>query len=373
MAKWTKDQENIVRKLREEGRTISEISKIMGRNFNAIEHKIRAMKVTRKVISISNELKVTKVADKVALIKEIGKSLLTSLENKIIKLPRISLPNYKKDKIEEYSILDISDIHLGVINKVFDTGAGKEIVTYNYDIFQKELEGLRQSIFEIHGLLSHAYNLKHLYINILGDMLTNDRIFEGQVFNIDRCVGQQLWDSVTHLVNFINDMKHIYQKITVTCVVGNHGRSTPNYVDEPTENNFEYHLYKVIQKAFDKDERVEIIVPNTRSTIVEIGGHKHLLMHGDSFRGSGRNMESKVEKMYVNVGGFSVIDMGHFHNCKEDNISDKILVKYNGAWISKEEYAFKKYKKYSVPKQHFYGCNRKRPETWSYKLDLRVK
>ena len=94
-------------------------------------------------------------------------------------------------------------------------------------------------------------------------------------------------------------------------------------------------------------------------------------MHGDDFRGSGANMGSKVEKLYVNVGGFSVVDIGHFHNCKEDNISDKILVKQNGAWIEKEEYAYKKFKTYSIPKQHFYGCNKRRPITWSYQLDLR--
>ena len=371
--KWTKAQENTLRKLREDGNSISEISRIIGRGFNAVEHKIRAIKAVRKVAPITDKLKVTKVADRVILIKEIGRSLLASLENQLIPLPKItSLPQYKKDRREELSILNLSDIHLGVVNKVFDTTLGKEIVTYNFEIFKKEMERLRQSIFEIHGLLSHAYNLKHLYINVLGDILTNDRIFEGQIFNIDRCVGRQLWDAVAHLINFINDMKHIYQKVTVTCVVGNHGRSTPNYEDEPCENNFEYHLYRVIQKTFEKDDRVDIKVPNTRSTIVDIGGHKHMLMHGDSFRGTGRNMKTKVEKMYVNVGGFSVLDIGHFHDLHEETISDKILIKYNGAWISKEEYGYKKFKQYSVPKQHFYGCNKRRPETWSYKLDLRV-
>ncbi len=80
-----------------------------------------------------------------------------------------------------------------------------------------------------------------------------------------------------------------------------------------------------------------------------------MLMHGDSFRGTGRNMKTKVEKMYVNIGGFEVLDIGHFHDLHEENISDKILIKYNGAWISKEEYGYKKFKQYSVPKQHFYG------------------
>ena len=52
---------------------------------------------------------------------------------------------------------------------------------------------------------------------------------------------------------------------------------------------------------------------------------------------------------------------------------DKITAKINGAWIEKDNYAFSKFKTYSVPKQWFYGCSKSRPITWSYKLDLRKK
>ena len=62
---------------------------------------------------------------------------------------------------------------------------------------------------------------------------------------------------------------------------------------------------------------------------------------------------------------------GHLHQLKEMEISDKVIVKQNGCWIYKDLYAWNKFKNYTVPKQHFFGCNDKRPETWSYKLDLR--
>jgi len=371
LKKWTKQEEQILRKLRAEGRSVREISDLMGRDANSVDHKIYALKIP--VLSAAqNEIKINKQSERMAFIKEMGQQLVSSFNVNSIKLPQIiSKIKYAADKKEEWSILDISDVHLGVVNKVFDTTQGKQVVTYDFNIFQQELERLRQSVIEIHNLLSNAYNLKHLYINILGDILTNDRIFTGQIFQIDRCVGQQLWDSVAHLVNFINSMKVIYEKITVTCVIGNHGRSTAEYSEEPVENSFEYHLYRIIQQTFEKDQKIEVIVPNTQNTIVEIAGHKHLLMHGDQFRGSGGNMSPKIEKLYVNVGGFSVVDMGHFHNCKEDNISDKILVKQNGAWIEKEDYAYKRFRTYSIPKQHFYGCNKRRACTWSYTLDLR--
>jgi hypothetical protein len=71
------------------------------------------------------------------------------------------------------------------------------------------------------------------------------------------------------------------------------------------------------------------------------------------------------------MGGFDVFHMGHVHKCKEIEITDKVICKINGGWIPKDSWAFKLFKTYSLPKQHFFGCNEHRPETWAYKLDLR--
>ncbi len=368
--KWTKQEETILRKLREEGRTNKEISDFMGKSVNSIDCKIGALKLPGST-NVSGVIAKT-AKDKAELIVSAGKALVEIVQNHAFKIPDIErLIKDDKNKKEEISVLDMSDIHVGVVNKIYDTVERKQVETYNFEIFKQELSRLKQSIFEIYGLLSNAYTLKKLHINFLGDMVTNDRIFDGQRFEIDRCVGKQMWDSVGYLVEFINSMKQLYETIEVTCVVGNHGRSTPDYEEEPVENNFEYHLYKVIQQAFKDDKRVTITVPDTRTHVVEIGKWRHLIMHGDMFSGSGGNMETKIEKLYVNVGEFDFIDMGHFHNLHEDNISDKITVKYNGGWVEKEAYAYKKFRKYSIPKQWFYGCNDTRPETWSFKLDLR--
>ena len=371
--KWTKSDENILQKLREEGRSIRDIASTVGKSFNSVEHKIRAMKLGLLPKQEKEIITASKITDRLKIIRELGEAFVETIQKHPVKIPKISyIEKNITDKREEKSILDLSDIHSGVVNRVFDTELQKEIITYNYDIMSKEFDKLTQSIFEIHSLLSHAYNLKDLYINVIGDIVTNDRIFEGQMFNIDRCVGKQIWDTVALLTTFVNNMKKIYKNVYLTCVVGNHGRSMEQFGDEPVQNNFEYHMYKVLNLIYKNDERVSVHVSENYNAIVNIAGHKHLLMHGDSFRGTGKNMATKVEKLYVNVGGFEVLDMGHFHTCREEEISDKVIVKYNGAWIPKEEYAYKKFRKYSIPKQWFYGCNKKRPETWAYKLDLRT-
>lgn len=357
--------------------SIDEASLNLGRSVEAVRKKANSMGLT-----FSSALNLDKLPDKVRIekahlqqiIRMMGEQFVNSLKGQKIKLKDIkNQMRYGRSKKDEISILDLSDIHIGMINEVFDSKLRRQRVTYDYNIFTKELSTLQGSIIEIHSLLSNAYNLRKLYINFLGDIITNDRIFEGQIFHIDRCVGKQMWTAVSDLANFINQMKTIYEEIVVTCVVGNHGRSTSRYkVDEPVENNFEYHIYKVLQHIFKDDPRVTIDVPNTAQHIIDIAGWRHLLTHGSEIKGTTENyIEKQVKELFINIGEFDVMEFGHFHKANETEIGEKVLVKRNGSFIEKDNFGFKVFKQYSVPAQWFYGCNKQRKETWSYKLDLR--
>ncbi len=237
----------------------------------------------------------------------------------------------------------------------------------------KELEKLTKSIFKIHSILRNSYNLKELTINVMGDMITNDRIFQEQVFEIEKCAGLQVWDAINYFSMFFNSLLKIYDKITIVCVVGNHGRSVSNSYNEPVENNFEYFIYKTWEKQFADSKRINVIVPTTRRYVHSICGWKHLIEHGDLIRGASANaIEKQIKDLSLSMGGFDVMHKGHLHKLKEDEIADKVIVKHNGCWIEKDNYGFNLFKSYSVPKQWFFGCNEKRPETWNFKIDLRV-
>jgi hypothetical protein len=370
-----------------ENLTFEQIAKLIpGANYKKISHRVSGLR-RKGLLPVYNsatvEVKKEQTEDVIKIskkeipnfTKELGQLITGVVEDLNLEFKEIPLEaKYKKDRQEHTSILDISDVHLGETNQVFDSKLRKNITTYNYNIYLQELQVLRDTVYRLHHIQSQSFNLKTLYINLLGDILTNDRIFEGQAFHIDFPVGEQLWKGVFSLFGFINDMKKVYEQIVVTGVVGNHGRSSSNpKLDEVVENNFEYHLYKILQLMFRDDKRVEVNVPITRCHIVNINGWKHMLTHGDMFRGSGKAaLEKQIQQLGWNVGEFQAIDFGHFHFIDDTDIGDKILVKQNGSWILKDNYALKNYKLYSIPKQHFYGCSKKRKEVWSYKVDLRV-
>jgi len=361
----------------------SEIAKLIpNATYKSIEHRITYLKSIGKIESAPPILReeaedIIKIYKKDIpnFVAEFGELVTNVVNQQNLKFKEIPLKAvYNKRKQDHTSILNISDVHIGEVNIVFDSKLQKKITTYNHSIYLQELEALKNTVFRLHAIQSHTFNLKTLYINFLGDILTNDRIFEGQVFHLDMAVGEQLWEAVYSMFGFINSMKQVYQKIVVTGVVGNHGRSNPSpKVDEPVQNNFEYHLYKILEYMFKDDKRVEVIVPDTREHIIDINGWKHMLLHGDIFKGkSERALETQIKNLLLNIGEFQAIDFGHFHKIKDTDVGDRILVKLNGSWIEKDNYALKHFKLYSVPKQFFYGCSKKRIETWSYKIDLRL-
>lgn len=355
--------------------TYNQIAKKMGRSYDSIKHAIRRYgfvhvdEESDLFFGSSSPKKLT-----YEQLNELGKCIGDKIYQnyKVVKLPEYKPRYNKKTKKEETSVLDISDVHLGMKNEIFDSESGKRVVTYNMEIFQKEMIVLQDSIFQIHEILSNSYQLKDLVIFILGDILTNDRIFKEQVFEIEKIVGLQIWDGVNYFTRFFNNLLRIYETITIVCVVGNHGRSLPDSYEEPVENNFEYNLYRIWQKQFEYNDRINIVVPESRRIIYPVYNWKHLLEHGDSMRGTSDNyIEKQIKELSLNMGGFDMMHYGHFHKLKEREIADKVIVKQNGSWIEKDGYGFRKFKTYSIPKQFFFGCNAKRVETWGYKLDLR--
>ncbi len=370
--KWTSDKIELLKVYLNQGLHIPEIAASMSLSYDQIKHAIQRYSLRGNVSSDAvfhkEKNKLTGV-DISKLARLIGEKLYDEYSTVDIKEPPVSKSTKKR---EEISILDISDVHLGTINEVFDDSKGGKVVTYNMDIFKKELGILQQSVKNIHKILSTSYNLKKLVIFVLGDIITNDRIFPEQTMEIEKVVGLQIWDGVNYFNQFFANLLQIYQEIEVVAVCGNHGRSNPHHYNEPVENNFEYFMYKSWQKQWESSKRVNIIVPETRRYIHEIYGWKHLIEHGDSLRGSSDvYIEKQIKELSLNLDGFDMFHFGHFHKLKEREIADKVVVKQNGCWVPKDSYGFAKFNQYSVPKQFFFGCSPKRVETWNYKIDLR--
>lgn len=282
-------------------------------------------------------------------------------------------PVFSDKKRYESAILMISDVHIGKVNTILDPTNGESKITYNKDIFRKEYETLVESIKQIVGILKNSICIKKLYITFLGDIFDNDRIFSGQQSQLDLSVGKQLWEGVGIFENFINTMLSFFEEVSVSCVVGNHGRTTNRREDEPVTNSFEYTFANILKTIFRGNKRCSFYIPESWWGLISVYGWKYLIHHGDSVYSWGSLPYYGLTRMGKSrrVEFAHNFDLcGHFHQRMEIPISQRTFTLVNGCWISADSYTWKKYGIISKPEQYFFGVNEKRARTWSFNLEL---
>jgi len=266
--------------------------------------------------------------------------------------------NWNKSKQNEDLALVWSDMHTGMINKHPLTGD----VTYNEEIQKDELKALARGVVRFHELYKPSYNIETFYIFDLGDNITNDRIFEGQQSEITCGVGEQILKSFEYQSNFIKKMLEIFPKVVMIKMAGNHGRSTPKFSNEEATSNFEYLQGQMLKERFANNKRVEIIVPPIYRYTAEIRGHKYLLSHGNNIRGCTLNSIERAVKDLSTLAYKEFYDMmliGHFHTALKLRITPETTLLVNGCWISMDDYAYTKLRKFSSATQYLFNISKK--------------
>ena len=365
---WTKEELNLLKKMAGKA-TVIDIADILNRSYDSIEMKARRLGLNLSYSEKSSIIQVDLNKRRRGK-EEIGeaKRFLEVSQKQFLdyKFPFIKAPKVKKAKQYEDAVLIWSDQHTGMVNRAPNSG----LVTYNDKIRKLELSNLCKGIIRLKELYEPSIVLRNLYIFSLGDNSTNDRIFEGQQFEISKPMGSQLLDYKLDKAWFINEMLKHFETVTDIEIAGNHGRSQPNRTAEPVENNFEWLIGQQLKEKFSKTKRVKIIVPNDYSYTQEIRGHRYLLQHGHEVRGFSHNSIEKAAKDISLLDDYDVICMGHYHSIDKKQIGADTVLLVNGAWIYKDSYAYNKLKKFSTAKQIFFRVSNKLPIAGMNEIDL---
>ncbi len=129
--KWTRDKLELIKVHLAQGCNLKEIAKNTNMSYDAIKHAVVRYNL-REGLNTSKlfqkERGKLKKDDISKLAKLIGENIYDNY--KVVKLPEPK-PVKCKGKREEMSVLDLSDMHIGMDNKVFDSNIGKKITTYN--------------------------------------------------------------------------------------------------------------------------------------------------------------------------------------------------------------------------------------------------
>jgi len=365
---WSRKDEQFIRD-NYGAMTQRELANDLGRTYAAVERKIARMSLSKpKINIIKDEQMKFDVNDFVEFFNKY----------KNIEVPKLQTIK-SLNKVEEDIVIVTSDEHIGTINHYTDNNSGKSFETYNYNIFKSKLVYFISTIKRLHSLFAPSYKFPTLNWFRLGDSITEDTIFPGQIWETEFTKGEQIFLSVNYAIEFITNMLEIFDKINIVGVCGNHGRTTEKPISEPLSNNLEWVCYKIlatiIENNKDLRDRVKVILPTTFYQYYDIRGHKYLLMHGDTIRKqaahSNLDLFRTAQNLYIEIGKYEVGMCGHFHTSTKEQLNEHLIFLTNGCWVDKDAYALRVLKRISTPSQWIFGVSNKRAKTFpSEEIDM---
>jgi len=356
---WTVEEQEVVKQhLLKKDATMEQIAGELGRTCKSVERKIpdirRAMSAGEPISPSAQN----------AIPTQSFLSMLTDLIKRDYQIKKFE-PKILSSKGKSREILNlvISDIHAGKINTWYDAAQNEKLVTYNDKVRLTFEQRYVESVRRLLSLWQHGYFFEKLNIMLLGDVIDNDRIFEGQKTMITMSAGQQIWAIVSELAEMISLLSSYFPAVEVVGIVGNHGRSHITHKEEePVENNFEYHVYKILQLMLCDNKKVTVTVPDSRFYSIVNYNHRIFMSHGDTIRGYTTSYaERKAKELLINLPtGYNLYCIGHRHRADRIAISPTAELLVNGCWIPNDDYAFNLYGVSTQPSQWCFGSSKHR-------------
>lgn len=215
-----------------------------------------------------------------------------------------------------------SDWHWG---EVVDPAQINGINEYNIAIARRRLKSLVEHTIDL--CFNHMTGAKYpgIVVNLGGDMISGD-IHEELSESNELPSMPTLLDLWGNLQWAISQLADRFGKVFVPCVVGNHGRNTRKpRAKNRVYSNFDWLLYQFLEKHFERDPRVQFLIPTGVDAHYRVYGHRYLLTHGDSIGGRGGdgwsgmvlpvmkgNVKTRISSSRLGQD-FDTMIMGHWH------------------------------------------------------------
>ncbi len=182
------------------------------------------------------------------------------------------------------------------------------------------------------------------------------------------------------------DLAAVFPQVDIVCTSGNHGRRTnrKEYAGG-AHNNWDYMVNKVCQLHLSDQPNVQMFIPNSWDTTINIEGFTFHASHGDDVASSGGNPWNGLANLHKTNSGIHrgtstnqpfcnarTIDyyvIGHHHTigCVDGNGVGYIC---NGAWIATDAYAYQSLRVAGRPQQMMFGVHPDHGKTWNLPLHL---
>jgi len=323
----------------------------------------RASKLRR----ISTKHKTSKTREANELIEEEERRLLRRLERtEPLRAPATEEPS------SESFVAVLSDLHAGDLVES-DDGT----VLYDMDRFQESVATFAEKSLQIRELQSELVTFDDCYLFVLGDIATGEGIYEGQVYDIEAFLADQVTTSVKALYELAVTLADAFGTLQIRCVLGNHGRTRASGVSG--QANTDLLIYRWLDDALRRDD-----VDNVDLRIAEATHHMNTQVrdwrvharHGqDGQKHVDKTARSEADwRGWREAHRYDIGLRGHWHNPSFDKVLNQFPVLTAPSPKPGDEFV----ERLGSPdvSDHrdlgwVFGSSDKRPVTWRYLLDDR--
>ena len=288
-------------------------------------------------------------------------------KSNIVYTPKSKSTKYKAEHVG----IILSDLHIGEEFTLQDTGGLSE---YNLDIFKRRLAKLKKATLEIIERHRHMYELPHLHVFCLGDIVAGS--IGAGAWN-DNYIRLSIYDQVFHGTEALRDVlstwSNMFKKVSFYGVHGNHGR-VGKRGQEKISTNWDRIVYNHVRTSLEAYPNIEWHIPEAWWLQRLIQQHNFYLCHGDGIRGSMGIPYYGIERAEAKIAGLmeqkvDYILMGHFHSPAEIQTNSSRIV-ISGSFLGGDMYSLKDLGRGSVPEQKIFGIHEKKGITWTYNIYL---
>jgi len=286
-------------------------------------------------------------------------------------VPDISkIVSKKSDKFSESTAVAVmSDLHF---EEQVDPSTVNYLNEYSPEIAEMRAHKFFKSIVRLTEIQRAGTDINELILAILGDLIAGyiHEELEESNFLSPTEASLRVFDILISGINYLLENGK-FKKIYVICKIGNHGRTTKKRrVSTSHKNSYEWLIYKYLERYFEHQKGLEIIVPSSYLYYFQVYDQVLRFHHGDNIRYNGGvgGITIPVNKAIAqwNKSKHADIDVfGHFHSSK----IDKHFVA-NGSIVGFNSYALSIKAEFEQPQQMFFLVSKKYGMTVSCPLIL---
>lgn len=263
--------------------------------------------------------------------------------------------------------LFLSDFHWG---EVVDPNQVGRVNSFNLAIARKRLKTTVEGAIHLAGIISPQMHYPGIVCPLGGDMVSGD-IHEELMATNEIEIMPTVIDLRDNLITAIETLAEAFGKVFLPCVTGNHGRNTKKIRAKGRAfTSFDWLLYQMLAKQFERDARIQFLIPDGSDAHFKVFNHRYLLSHGDQFTGGDgiigaigpiargdhkkRSRDSQVGQDY------DTMIVGHWHQHMQLR---RFIV--NGSLKGYDEYAYTNNFPFEPPAQAYWITHPQRGKTFS--------